>query len=191
MIIDLFKTSILRTKLKDDSLNSIILNKLEIYKKNNKSRVITNVLGFQSEDIKDKDLLETLGKNISEPIKTYLNEFRLADFKLTMTSAWINENFKHSYNLVHDHPGNHLSGVYYVKTFKNSGNIKFYRNDQGLHCSEFYNYAKGPSSFTTYEIEPEDNDLLLFPSYLKHGVGINLSDKSRISLAFNMTFSKK
>ena len=73
MIIDLFKTSILRTKLKDDSLNSIILNKLEIYKKNNKSRVITNVLGFQSEDIKDKDLLEPRSKRFIDRKHTVIH----------------------------------------------------------------------------------------------------------------------
>ena len=106
MIIDLFKTSILRTKLKDDSLNSIILNKLEIYKKNNKSRVITNVLGFQSEDIKDKDwdVIVLTPRGDMVPQDTSLKEYGFLRIKnhQTMTGYIVKTNFLKNRKLLID-----------------------------------------------------------------------------------------
>nr|NIM64347.1 hypothetical protein [Acidobacteriota bacterium]NIQ86516.1 hypothetical protein [Acidobacteriota bacterium] len=41
------------------------------------------------------------------------------------------------------------------------------------------------------EIEPHDGDLILFPSYLKHEVLPNPSERERINLAFNVTVIRK
>ena len=35
-------------------------------------------------------------------------------------------------------------------------------------------------------IEPEEGDLLIFPSYLYHAVGENLSDDNRVVVSFNI-----
>jgi ectoine hydroxylase-related dioxygenase (phytanoyl-CoA dioxygenase family) len=39
--------------------------------------------------------------------------------------------------------------------------------------------------------EPREGDLLMFPSYLLHDVEVNRSNRQRISIAFNATFTAK
>mgnify|MGYP003137595103 CR=1 FL=1 len=40
--------------------------------------------------------------------------------------------------------------------------------------------------FETYQIKPEEDLLMLFPSYLKHMVEPHYDDKARISVSFNI-----
>ena len=38
---------------------------------------------------------------------------------------------------------------------------------------------------------PSDGDILLFPSYLQHDVDVNLSNRDRITIGFNVVLKKK
>jgi uncharacterized protein (TIGR02466 family) len=40
------------------------------------------------------------------------------------------------------------------------------------------------------QIKPQEGDLLLFPAYLPHSVGMNLSDEDRIVISFNVDILK-
>ena len=40
------------------------------------------------------------------------------------------------------------------------------------------------------EIKPNEGDLLLFPAYLPHSVGMNESDEDRIVISFNIDILK-
>ena len=44
----------------------------------------------------------------------------------------------------------------------------------------------GEFSSATVQIEPQEGDLLIFPSYLYHSVTENLSEKDRIIISFNI-----
>ena len=86
------------------------------------------------------------------------------------------------------HPFSKLSGVFYVKIPKNSGDLIFV-NETEIPCfidhnniTEFNNY----NSFK-WSIKPEENVLYLFPSWLGHYVNPNLSKEKRISISFNLT----
>ena len=46
--------------------------------------------------------------------------------KVKITAMWSIINKKGSFNIQHNHPNAYLSGVYYVKVPKDSGNIKFF-----------------------------------------------------------------
>ena len=39
---------------------------------------------------------------------------------------------------------------------------------------------------SVYRVEPSANDLLIFPSWLKHRVSPNLTKKNRICISFNI-----
>mgnify|MGYP001181741155 CR=1 FL=1 len=86
----------------------------------------------------------------------------------TFQSFWINSNGYGDYNDMHFHEPKRvdgISGVYYVDVpDRNMGAIYF---EDGT------------------EYEPKYNKLLLFPSYLKHGVRKNKSKFERVSIAFN------
>ena len=71
---------------------------------------------------------------------------------------------------VHDHSSQaRVSGVFYLKTSENSGNI-------------FFRVPDHPD----FELECSEGSVILFPSCLSHGVQVNRSQKDRISLAFNL-----
>ena len=101
---------------------------------------------------------------------------------------WININEYKDYNITHKHPGALISGVYYVKTPKDCGNIIFehpsesFQSEWRMTPSDYNNYNSG-----TWWLPSEENNLYLFPSWLKHRVEPNLNkNENRISISFNL-----
>ena len=157
-------------------------------KKHNQTRHISNVGGWQSETFlipnKENQLLfNSLYKQVKK-VKKRLNIYR--DLKLL--GYWYNINYKSSFNTPHRHVGKSdiISGVFYVDTFKDCGNIVFRRNNPILdimYQENVEDYNEYNSSVWT-EI-PENNKSILFPAYLEHMVLPNLKDKPRISISYN------
>ena len=102
---------------------------------------------------------------------------------------WINRNPKGASNTRHTHITYSrpllLSGVYYIKVPENSGRIRFYDprlislmnppDYEYYHDSQLYNF-----------IEPQEDMILFFPSWLEHDVEVNQSNEERISIGFNI-----
>jgi len=104
-------------------------------------------------------------------------------------SAWANVNRENDYNMMHIHPNNHWSGVYYVKT----GDLA---NDPAPRagCIEFLDPRAGAGMFPhpadkwfgkAITLQPKEGLLLLFPSWLYHGVNPFKNSHERVSIAFN------
>ena len=77
-----------------------------------------------------------------------------------------------------------LSGVYYVKSVEEQGNIFFERSDGAeyfLPKVETHNYFNG--SATSYKAIT--GALYIFPGWLKHSVQPNRTEEDRISISFN------
>lgn len=150
----------------------------------------SNRLGWQSNDIQydeDLDLLVSEINNKLTEIQKYCN---IVDpNKLVMDNLWFNINSKYSYNRSHIHAKSFFSGVYYVKVPENSGNLNFRNpsNLQRLFVNEINDCLNEINNFTAqnWVIQPKNNMLVLFPSWLEHDVDQNLSDDDRISIAFN------
>lgn len=185
---DIFKISIYKTKL---SLNNKeIENYCHQLKDKNKGRIKTNVGGWQSNDLlKDNKILD----NLISSIVNNANEFaKHLDFKkkLSMDNIWININSYKDFNKTHCHANCLISGVYYVKTPKNCGNITFVNNNSdniyncwGIHQFNNYNNYNSPEWF----IPSLENHLYLFPNWLNHYVQPNMNEKEdRISISFNL-----
>jgi len=156
--------------------------------------------GWQSNDITEENHEEfiRLKKEISQYLQTYHSEvFQGMEFKTnvvqSIANTWVNINEKNHWNEWHLHPGATLSGVYYIKHdgCVENGNILF------KHPVNQFTYIitnhwpleliKKHNEVTSKEISftPKSNMLLLFPSWLKHKVQVNLKNESRISLSFN------
>ena len=103
---------------------------------------------------------------------------------INLQNLWINENLKNDYNQEHTHPGSSFSGVYYIEVPENSGNI-YFKNDpkEFIELSSFFKNTEYDSH---KEINNYNNQFILFPSNLRHGVYPNCSDKPRISVSFNI-----
>jgi len=125
----------------------------------------------------EQELLKPINLILEEYKKDYLK--RPASAKIIY---WTNINEFGGGNLFHTHyrADCDLSGVYYVQG-KDTGSIKFATHEQM--------YFMIPPHMPYAQMiahEPNDGDILLFPSYLLHEVTINTSAKKRITIGFNI-----
>lgn len=104
----------------------------------------------------------------------YLIQNQFQDPNLNILDMWGNISSPLTQDNIHHHndSSHKMSGVLYLQTPKNSGNI-FFVNPGNLNLK---------SNFV-----PSSKDIILFPSYLPHYVGLNLSKKDRISIAFDIS----
>jgi uncharacterized protein (TIGR02466 family) len=157
-------------------------------KTNSVGRVVSNYKGWQSNNVVDAPELQPLLEKLNEQVALIHTHYNFkATKKQSITDVWININSKDSINLAHKHPGAFLSGVYYVKAQKNSGNIIFMNPIEAHEYvikQDMYDANNGFNSATWWE-EPYPGKLIIFPSWLTHYVNPNESVEDRISLAFN------
>jgi hypothetical protein len=96
--------------------------------------------------------------------------------------AWANVNEPGSENREHVHTGNVISAVVYFQA-EGTGRLEFMP----------YNYTykmtlpQWPYHGVSY-YEPNDGDIILFPSFLLHRTEKNTSNKQRINMAFDAKF---
>jgi len=104
--------------------------------------------------------------------------------KLSLHFINIDENY--SYSEVHCHANCILSGVFYLDVPEGSGSIKFYRPDSQEYQFKLQEY-NNPHTNRKYTINPKPNMAIIFPSHIKHGVGVSKinQEESRISIAFD------
>jgi uncharacterized protein (TIGR02466 family) len=108
--------------------------------------------------------------------------------ELYITNSWCVKTPKGGYHPSHSHPNSLISGVLYLDVgenqnivFEDESSIK--KNFNFIYNNET-NYNVNKFLFPVYK-----NDLILFPSSLKHEVHENKSDITRLILGFN-TFIK-
>ena len=145
---------------------------------------VSNSNGWQSTSSKETDC-EQLFK-----LKQFIDGMMLQIYQNygvlrqpTLDNYWYNVNNKYSYNKQHVHPRSYFSAVYYVKTPKDSGELYFNRPDNLLHYIDVDRLT--PTNVGEVRSVPKEHELIIFPSYLSHGVNINNSDEERVSIAFN------
>ena len=154
----------------------------------------SNVGGWQSNDVQDEPELE----NLINEINFRLDDLSLfagvsPDYKLRISNMWININPKYSYNANHIHNGSFFSGSYYITVPEDSGTINFVNPSplQRLFVDGLIKHG-GINSYNRFNaqnwtMQPQPNMLILFPSWIDHNVGQNLSNDLRVSIAFNTT----
>lgn len=139
--------------------------------KNETSIVKSNFGGFQSRDnLNEEPIFQELVETLTTMAQDSLSK------KLRLTELWANVNHYKDFNGAHTH-GGYVSGVFYLATPENSGNLVLcnpnVRSDVTLFRSD------------NYCIKPQELACIIFPSWLEHYVEPNLSDEPRISMSFN------
>jgi uncharacterized protein (TIGR02466 family) len=186
--IDIFKCLILSSKLNID--NKELIKNFNFLKLKNKGRILSNNGGWQSNnlDLKDKKLNPLVEKIIEKSIQ-YMKLSLFKDNNFKLLNLWANINSYKDFNENHLHTDSLISGVYYLQTPKNCGNISF------LNPCNYMEYSWNSKFFikhneynsSKYFFKPSKNLLLLFPSWLFHKVEPNLNKKiNRISISFNI-----
>lgn len=149
------------------------------------SRNASNEGGWHSKgNMRDDPVIEPVTKFIEWAVKQLSDEsgmtYRDYDFFI-----WANLNRPYDYNVVHNHPGSHLSGVYYVKLPEGDcGNFRMYNP---MFSYEYFSKSpKPPFQQARAELKGKEGALLIFRSPILHDVARNNTSEDRISLAFNI-----
>jgi hypothetical protein len=105
-------------------------------------------------------------------------------------ALWVNYMKKHEYNPPHDHSDS-LSLVIFLDVPQEIiKEQKDYVGKSGGPGSLSFLYGEGTRQAITYQsIIPQNNDMYIFPSWLKHYVAPFYSDVTRISVSGNITDS--
>ncbi len=103
----------------------------------------------------------------------------------TVVEAWANVNLRGDSNVLHIHPGSPWSGVYYVATEPNARGDIYFMDPRpaalmSLHPLNPFNVM------SPVVLPPVEGTMLVFPSFMYHGVRPYQGDAPRISIAFNL-----
>lgn len=131
--------------------------------------------------------LSNLKSVLENKLQNYFFEiFKTNSAKPYITQSWLNFTYQNQFHHEHNHPNSFLSGVFYLNAVDND-KIFFHKKSDSMFEFE-------PDEFNLFNshkwwIPVKTNDVIFFPSRLRHEVGINETEDCRISLAFN-TFVK-
>ena len=177
---------ITQTKLNIDSLIEFCY---EMKHKNEKGVGISNIGGWQSNNIINETHTEFV--KLKTEIEKYANLFHheiqfKKIYNQKIVSIWVNINQKGHSNEKHNHPLSIFSGVFYLT--KGKAPIVF---QHPFHDISKYFWWKSiieewnEVTAGEWRIEPNPNNLLIFPAWEDHKVLMNKEDSDRISISFN------
>jgi uncharacterized protein (TIGR02466 family) len=158
--------------------------------KKDKGRQLSNIGGWQSDNLKGVHKpLNQLFIEITKHIGIFNQTLQL-NMSNNLGNIWVNINGYKDTNAPHIHPGCLISGVYYVQTPKDCGNIEFTTSDFDLRSYEWNEKTViDENNYTVprWIMPAIENRLYLFPNWLTHCVQPNLNSiKERISISFNL-----
>jgi len=183
MIENIFSIPLYRQKLNID--NKKINDFITSLSSSSDGVVKSNVNGWQSKNIVDADEMSEFLKCLDMHLMAFSAMISI-QLERNVSRLWANLNRYSSYNLNHIHPGCLVSGVYYTKVPENSGAI-YFNNPVGNECGLSGFISGFPELKSFREFPAEEGDLLLFPSWLDHGVLPNMNEsEDRISISFNV-----
>ena len=116
---------------------------------------------------------------------------------VVLGNMWANINPPMSYNRTHIHPNSLWSGVYYVTAPKNSGDLFVEDPRPGPNINLPNKEENIPKNlWRVISYTPKAGRLIMFPSWLPHGVNTNLNKEKgrknlRISISFNFVIHNK
>lgn len=130
------------------------------------------------------DLERVLAKHVASFAREL--QFDMAGRKLKLDSLWINVMQKGAVHTPHIHPHAVISGTYYVTVPPKSGVIRFEdpRLPMMMAAPPKKPNAK-PENRRFVDVTPRPGLLLLWESWLRHGVETNQARGRRISVSFN------
>jgi len=129
-----------------------------------------------------------LEKAIAKQVGAFARElqFDLGGRKLRLDSLWINVMKTGAIHAPHIHPHSVISGTYYVTVPPKSGAIRFEdpRLPMLMAAPPKKKNAR-PENRSFVDVTPRPGMLLLWESWLRHGVEPNAARGRRISVSFN------
>ena len=154
----------------------------------------SNIKGWHSKDFNlNEDEPQKFISFILPAIEQVMIDMNWEKQKQTakINNMWAIINTGGAANLRHQHGNRTISGAYYVRAPKNSGDIVFY----DPRPAPVYSHPNvtNPNLLNAQinGVSPKEGALVLFPSFLDHSVNENLSNNERIVISFNIKIQMK
>jgi len=198
-VLPLWATPLCKTKISEPSSEIVehLTNKIE-YKYKEYTNAHNSVSLFVLDDEICQPLKDTLMASVTEFLQ-YLN-VDLEKHEFYISTSWMNKYKHQDFADMHYHSNSLISGVLYFDNCVDTADISFHKSQN--HHNIFQDTINidhiSPNEFKKsilfhqrqLNVQPEQWDLLMFPSFVNHSVRSNRStEKTRHSLAFN-TFVK-
>ena len=154
-------------------------------------QIKSNRGGWHSPNFKLTDNNSIQNKFALELQKYILRSFQTLGWKtenkkIVISAMWAIINKKNDFNVLHSHPNAFLSAAYYVSAPENCG--EFIIEHLNMAKRNFYPEVVQNNKLNEQAagFEVNEGDLLIFPGYLLHKVGMNGSDQDRVVISFNV-----
>ncbi|MEP1650617.1 MAG: TIGR02466 family protein [Paracoccaceae bacterium] len=135
-----------------------------------------------------KDLVKSLDKHIDAFAKNLA--FDLGDRPLKLEDIWINILPQGGVHTSHIHPHSVISGTTYVAVPEGASAIKFEDPRLAMMMAAPPRQKDAPKPLRHFHYEqPRPGEVLLWESWLRHEVPINLAEEERISVSFNYSWA--
>ena len=153
-----------------------------------------NGYGTPNKFLLDDPQLKNLKDKIMKSCEHFLYDALDIDpsARFEMTNSWAVKHLKGDESGAHTHVNSMISGVFYIQTDDDSGEIVFHK-DKTLYniFTPTVNIPYTGNNLNTFNalgwaIKPKNNMLVLFPSTLDHSVLPSRSDTERYCVAFNL-----
>jgi len=131
-----------------------------------------------------KDLVGVLDKHVAEFVKDL--EFDLDGKKVKLDSLWINILPMGGVHASHLHPHSVISGTSYVTMPEGTSAIKFEDPRLAMQMAAPGRLASARPELRNFVyVTPDVGEVLLWESWLRHEVPMNMAEDERISVSFN------
>jgi uncharacterized protein (TIGR02466 family) len=122
--------------------------------------------------------------------RAVLSFLKIGAEEFEITGCWANVVAPGAVHPMHQHPNNYLSGVYYVRTPQGADRLNFHdpRPQAGIMRPPVTELTRENTDQVVITVCP--GLLLLFPAWLPHSVPENLGDAERVSVSFNLMFTR-
>jgi uncharacterized protein (TIGR02466 family) len=131
-----------------------------------------------------KELVKVLDKHVAAFVEDL--EFDLDGKEIKLDSIWINILPEGGIHTSHIHPHSVISGTTYVAMPEGASAIKYEDPRSAMMMAAPVRKADAREELRGFVyVAPEVGDVLLWESWLRHEVPMNMSDGDRISVSFN------
>ena len=182
-----FPTPIYIADIKHPTLNQELERDIVAWSKQDKGITRTNVQGWHSTtDMHERPEFKNLVNMLYACQKT-VYEQEYYESEPYLGNMWANINPPGGSNRAHQHPNSLWSGVYWIKTPKNCGQLKI-DDPRSVACMTRPRQKDGKKPDRLWReshYEPVAGRCIMFPSWLMHAVDPNESNDVRISVSFN------
>ena len=132
--------------------------------------------------------LQNLKKDLNKKIIDYFNKVVCTSNSIIpyITQSWINYTKTNQFHHKHSHSNSYVSGVFYIDAQKEVDSIIFYKTPDPNETIKLNITKYNPFNSTSCLFPVETGNILLFRSFLMHGVDKKKGTNTRISLSFNV-----